>query len=124
MRKLLLIEPDQTLRQSTAEILTQSGYQVVTAAHGAEGLRQFQTQPFDVVVTEIVMPEKDGLEVIMGILREKPEVCVVAMSVRVFPGLPLDVLRIAKNLGACATLWKPHTRAELLEALTKCGRLP
>lgn len=120
MAVILLIEDDPSIRDSIESILVQAGYRVVTAANGAQGLRRFHAQRPDVVITDIVMPETDGLEVIMAIRKEWMTGPIIAISetMPITPGL--DVLVIAKHLGATATIHKPVDAEELLRTVRDC----
>lgn len=113
MKKILLIDDDPALRSAVAQSLARSGYQVVEAGNGAEGLSIYRADPADLIITDIVMPEKEGLETIMELRKEFPSVKVIAISGggRNRPG---DYLPVAKRLGANRALAKPFSRSELL----------
>jgi DNA-binding response OmpR family regulator len=99
-----------------AQALTRSGYQVTEARDGAEGLRIHRGDPADLIITDVVMPEKEGLETILELRKEFPALKILAISGggRNQPG---DYLPVARKLGANRTLAKPFARAELLAAI-------
>ena len=113
-KTILIAEDDERLRHSLASILQEVGYSVVEASNGKEVLKDLKKSPdFCLLLTDIVMPEMDGLELITHLRRYHPKLPVVAIS-GVFEG---EFLNAAKLLGAKETLQKPFTRAALLAAL-------
>jgi len=89
---------------------------VLEAADGIEGLEIYRQEPTDLVITDLIMPEKEGIETIIELKRDFPEVKIIAMSGggRIEPE---SYLNIAQKLGALQTLTKPFDRKELLEAV-------
>jgi CheY-like chemotaxis protein len=113
---ILVIDDDDQLRGMLREMLEHAGYEVADAPNGKEGIRLYRENPADLVITDIIMPEKEGIETIMDLRREFPEVKIIAMS----GGGTIEAekyLRMAKGLGAVRTLTKPIERKELLEAV-------
>lgn len=117
MARVLLVDDDPHIRAVLQAALVEHGHEVVQARDGREGLRLLRRAPCDVVLTDILMPEMDGLELLRGVLREFPAVRVVAMSggSSRLPGS--DSLRMAGMLGAHALLHKPFTVSEAIEAI-------
>jgi two-component system, chemotaxis family, chemotaxis protein CheY len=117
MARILLVDDDPLVGTTLAPLLADRGYQVVLAADGRQALGQLRRQPIDVVVTDILMPEVDGLEVIRAVLRDYPGVAVIAMSggSARLPGA--DALQLARTLGAHAILPKPLSAKDLDEAI-------
>jgi CheY-like chemotaxis protein len=108
MARMLIIDDDAEFRALLRRALVQAGYEVVEACNGREGVLCYRTAPTDLVLTDIQMPEQDGLETIRALRREFPAVKIIAMSgSRELGGL--DVLRIAEQFGALHTLEKPST---------------
>jgi YesN/AraC family two-component response regulator len=97
-------------------ILEREGHEVMDAPDGKVGIELYRKEPADVVITDIIMPDKEGLETIMDLRREYPEVKVIAISGggRVKSG---DYLHMAAKFGAQLTLTKPFEQEELLEAV-------
>jgi DNA-binding response OmpR family regulator len=116
MPRILVIDDDEQLRGFLAEVLARAGYEVVCAEHGEEGVQCFKEQPFDLVITDLFMPEKEGCETIMELRGHAPQLRIIAMS----GGFRrVDCLPIAKRLGAQMTLQKPVLKKELLDAVSE-----
>lgn len=115
--RILLIEDDDSFRTMLCLTLTHFGNTVVEARNGKEGLALFDPATIDLVITDLVMPETEGIEVLRE-LRKQSSVRIIAMSGggRV---KALDYLRIAKALGASAVLAKPFSNEALLAAIAE-----
>lgn len=112
MADILIIDDDDVFRDVLASALEHSGHVVRQAANGVEGLQLFHQQPAELVITDIVMPEKEGLDTIRDLRREFPRARIIAMS----GGLAHDpklYLHMAEKFGAQAVLAKPFPLAEL-----------
>lgn len=109
---VLLIEDDLTLLSSMAAHLSAEGAEVSAAADGRVGLARFMSGRPDVVVTDIVMPEREGLETIMEMKSARPDVRVLAISGGGRSGAT-PFLTLAKRLGADDVLAKPFRGAQL-----------
>lgn len=117
MARILVIEDDELLRKVLVKTLTQAGHSVVQAADGAQGLDMFQANPIDLVITDLIMPVREGVETIMALKRKIPELPVIAMSGGVSNAqLYLD---IASKVGADKILPKPFTSDQLLGAIAE-----
>ena len=105
MPRLLLIDDDDLVRAVLATALTRAGHAVVQAGDGRQGVRLFAAEPADLVITDLVMPDREGLEVITELRRGWPEVPIIAMS----GGLPRSdfYLDMAGRLGAPLTRCAP-----------------
>ncbi|MDA0746837.1 MAG: response regulator [bacterium] len=114
MARILLVEDDGEVRETYRKVLERAGYEVVTATNGQEGLDAFSQEPADVVVTDILMPEKDGVEFIRELRRAVPDVRIIAVTG--FRGR-YNRLPAARYLGAQYTLSKPFPMEELLDAI-------
>ena len=107
MAKILLIEDDDDLRATLARFLQSHGHEISEAANGEEGVEVFARTPADLVVTDLVMPEKEGLETMTALRATHPTVKIIAIS-----GLsPRSAfyLQLATKFGADHTLPKPFT---------------
>jgi DNA-binding response OmpR family regulator len=111
--RVLVIDDNNELRDVVRLALEAGGHQVLTATHGREGVAYLNGHHVDVVVTDLFMPEMDGIEVIAALRRRFPGVKILAMSGR--PGV--DYLTVAKELGAARILRKPFGMDELLSAI-------
>jgi CheY-like chemotaxis protein len=109
---ILIIEDHASVRMLLARVLEEAGYQVYEAANGRQGLEQFRVQPVDLVITDLEMPEMNGLEVILELTRAFLDVKVMAMS-----GRAADELQKAKLLGARQIFPKPLDLHAVLHAV-------
>ena len=116
MPTILVIDDDEYLRDSLRRTLKKGNYTVLEAAEGGKGLAVLATQAVDLILLDIFMPGREGLETITELRRSYPTIKVIAMSGGGSKG-DLDVLKTAKVFGAQRTLAKPFTREELIEAV-------
>ena len=116
MPRILIIEDDNEVREYLESVLSRAGYEVQSASNGKEGVQLFQADPADLVVTDIIMPEKDGIEAIMDLRRANSELKVIAISGG-GRAEPENYLHSARLLGANRTMKKPFTNQEMLEAI-------
>lgn len=113
MAKILLIDDDEPLRAIMRDTLEHFGHVVVEARDGKEGLALFEQSKVDIVITDIVMPEKEGLEVLMELRKRPVPVKVIAISGGGSTG-KVEYLHIAKLMGAVAVLAKPFSATALM----------
>ena len=106
MARILVIDDDPQIRMLLRELLEREAYEVLDAFNGFEALEIFSHNTIDLVITDIVMPDMDGLEVMIRLRKTHPELKVIAISggARIRPQSYLD---LADSLGADATLTKP-----------------
>jgi len=118
---VLLIDDDDQVRKLLRCFLEAAGHEVVEAADGKQGVKLFNPQLTDVIVTDLVMPEQDGLETIMALRKAAPGVKIIAISGggRIAPE---GYLGIARKMGALCALEKPIDRDALLAAVDRCLR--
>jgi DNA-binding response OmpR family regulator len=116
---VLVIDDDPVVREIVDEILQDAEFEVVTAADGREGMRLFRTRQPDLVVTDIIMPEQEGIETITQMRKERPTACILAMSGGGRIG-DCDVLDNAQQLGANEILAKPFDANELIATARRC----
>jgi len=119
MRSILVIEDDENLRELLEQLLTAAGYNVRTAADGKQGASLCQATPPDLVITDIYMPNRDGLEVIMDLRQHCPQTRIIAISGQI---TTKNMLPAASTLGAVRTLAKPFQPQELLAAVEEVLR--
>lgn len=119
--RILVIDDDKLLRQTIRRMLESAGHQVIEAEDGLAGVAAFAKFPVDAVVTDIIMPRKEGVETIREIRMANPTLRIVAMSGG-GRNQNKEFLRIAEKLGASATLAKPFRKEQLLACLE--GREP
>jgi DNA-binding response OmpR family regulator len=116
MIRILVIDDDINIREMLKECLERAEYEVLVASDGKAALTLHSANPVDLIITDIVMPEKDGLEIIMEFRRRFPAVKVIAISGGGKIGAN-EYLNIAKVLGATKTFSKPFELRELLAAV-------
>jgi CheY-like chemotaxis protein len=117
MARILLVDDNPHVQHTLARLLAMLGHDVVYAADGREAMAQLRREGCDAVLTDVLMPEMDGLDVLRHVARDHPGLPVIAMSggSARMPGA--DALQLAHSLGASAILAKPFGAAELREAL-------
>jgi DNA-binding NtrC family response regulator len=117
MARILLVDDEDLVRQLFEAVLELEAHEVTTASDGNGALAALATGTFDVVVTDIVMPDKEGIEVIMEMRKMRPELPIIAMSGG-GRGSSADYLEMAALLGAKRTLAKPFSAQDLLDAVS------
>ena len=127
MARILIIDDNEAFRASVNDLLEGVGYAVATAIDGEDGVRQFEQAPFDLVVCDLLMPRKDGLETISDILKIASTTPIISTTGYSNPRSPVDVaalqgsyLAAAKALGAAHTLVKPFEPEEFLGLVRRC----
>ncbi len=115
-KRILVIDDEESVRFVVKEMLEFEGYEVTTASNGKVGLQLFRKKPTDLIITDIFMPEMEGLETIRELHRDFPQLKIIAMSGGGESGM-LSFLSFAKRFGALRTLRKPFSREELLEVV-------
>lgn len=113
--RILVIEDDEQIRRLVRTILTTAGFDVEEAANGKIGLTCYRQQRSDVVITDILMPDGEGLETIQALRQLDPAVKIIAMSGA--GGGQSGHLQTAVMFGARRILRKPFSRDELLSTL-------
>jgi YesN/AraC family two-component response regulator len=116
MVSILVIDDEEHIRTLIRQMLELSGYKVYEAPDGKVGLEIFREKQVDLIITDILMPEKEGLETIMELRRSFPDVKIIAISGGGQSG-NLSFLSAAKHLGALRTLTKPFSYEELLKTI-------
>src|SRR5271168_11654 len=106
MAQILLVDDDPMVRETIQHILLAEDHEVTTAEDGREAVDRFAATNFDLVVTDIIMPEKDGIEIIKEMRQQRSDIRILAVSGGGRIG-NTDFLRIAEKLGAYAIIAKP-----------------
>lgn len=117
MPSVLVVDDEDQIRLVIREALEQGGYAVEEARSGKEGLERYRANPADVVLMDILMPDRDGLESIMALRREFSGVRIIAMTGGSDRLGGLNLLEVAKMLGARRSLQKPFEIHALLNAV-------
>ena len=116
MKHILLVDDDDLSRGAVHKMLERSGYDVQSTGIGQEALAWYRREPADLVITDLIMPDTDGLEMIQELRRINPAVRVLAIS----GGGRVDAeeyLSVARKFGAVEVLPKPFTAPELKQAV-------
>jgi len=116
MSSVLVIDDEKDIRELFAEALGDAGYDVHTAPDGVSGVRAFDQETPDVVIVDVFMPEKDGIETILEISLRKKPVRIVAMSGGGFSH-NFQFLDMTKRLGADVVLFKPVLPDRVVECV-------
>ncbi len=117
MGKVLLVDDDLVVRRVVHVFLEGAGHEVVEAGNGIEALEVFDEVRPDLVLTDILMPKMNGLEMMVEMRRRRPGVNLIAMSGGGRPDAGPSVLMLARDLGAAHTFGKPLDMAALLSAV-------
>jgi YesN/AraC family two-component response regulator len=118
MANILIIDDDPQILNMLSQILKRAGYGVVEALDGKQGLKLYRENPTDLIITDIIMPEKEGLETIMELQRDFPDVKIIAISGGGH-NLAENYLYMARVLGVQRTFAKPIARDELLKSVSE-----
>lgn len=116
--RILIIDDDPGVRRMLVEMLRRDGYEVAEAEDGRAGMQRFREEPAALVITDVLMPEQEGLETLMQLRQASKSVKVIAISGGGRVG-PDTYLNSALTLGADAILAKPFGRDELLSLVSK-----
>ncbi|QQG35494.1 MAG: response regulator [Micavibrio aeruginosavorus] len=114
--KILVIDDDELIRMTCRNILKKMNYTVIEAENGVKGLEQFRKEAPQIVITDMLMPDKEGLETISEIRAKNAKVKIIAMS---GGGATqnMNFLNLAKQIGADMVLSKPFKPEELMSAI-------
>ena len=118
VKRILIIDDEPSILLLLRTILERQEYEVVEALNGEEGMRLFHENRFDLVITDMVMPAKDGLKTIMELMEETPDLPVIAISGG--GAIPKErYLTIASYLGNVRTIPKPFSREVIIETVNE-----
>lgn len=123
MARILVIEDDVEVRELLRQILEHVGYEVDEAGDGEEGIKRYREKQADLIITDIIMPKKEGIETITDLKVEFPDVKVIAISGGGRLG-PEPYLEVAKGFGANTIIMKPFSTAEILDAVQELLEQP
>ena len=122
MVRILIIDDNPDIRATLQWLLEGEGYHVAIAANGLEGLKLQRSSPADIVVTDVFMPEQDGIETLWTFRQEFPQVPIIVMSGGGTSPSGTDYLSVARHLGAKKTLAKPLDPQELVEVVRQIAQ--
>ena len=118
MKRILVIDDEEQICEMLHKKLESAGYEVEEAPNGKVGLRLFREKPFDLVISDIFMPEKEGLETIRELRNDFPELKIIAITGGYSSG-PDELLNVARMLGADHTFPKPFKLKEIVETINE-----
>lgn len=110
-RSILVVDDNPIMREALVAVLGIRGYEVFQASDGKAAIANARQHPVDLLITDLVMPEQEGIETIQHFVQEFPGIPIIAMSGKA------EYLAMAKALGAAAVLKKPFAHADLLNAV-------
>lgn len=118
IHKILVVDDDNAIREVLFSALQKKGYQIVLAENGSSAINKLYSEEFDLVITDIIMPERDGVELLFTIRKHYPNIKTIAMSAggRI---LAEDLLQMARNIGAYDILHKPFSIQDLYSSIEK-----
>jgi CheY-like chemotaxis protein len=125
MALILVIDDDEMVRSTVKAMLESRGHAVAMAVDGEDGLRQLQQQPFDLVLCDIFMPNKDGIGTLREVRRADSAMPVIIMTGgspnagRIGERPDVDYLHMARLLGATRTISKPFTIKQLIDLVNE-----
>ncbi len=124
MARILVIDDDELIRGTVQAILASEGYESVLTVDGEDGVRQFERQQFDLVLCDVFMPHKEGLETVREIRQLSAATPIISMTGSIPTSdsgrLDPDFLRMSGALGATRTIAKPFRPRELLAVIREC----
>jgi DNA-binding response OmpR family regulator len=123
MQSILVIDDDKLMCMALARILASAGFTVTQAFDGDEGLQLYRTYGFDLVITDLIMPDKEGIQIIRELRKENSNIRIIAMSAGGRGGAT-DYLKWARLMGAKQCLSKPIKREDLLNAVSTVLAMP
>ena len=118
MIRVLLIDDESSIRKAIRRVLEINGYSVDDVSDGNQGIEMYRANPYEIVITDIIMAKKGGYEIIRELRREFPEVNIIAVSGGGELGKN-QILKTADRLGAKAYLGKPFSADELLSTVNQ-----
>jgi CheY-like chemotaxis protein len=112
------MDDDELIIKMLRMALETRGHEVIAANNGREGVRLYCTTPVDLVISDILMPEMDGIEALRVLRQRNPELKLIAVSGGGWR-LKMDLLKVVRILGATATFEKPYNIQELLATVSR-----
>ncbi len=112
MARILVIDADYEIRMLLRKMLEMAGHRVIEASNGEEGIRLYSQNPMDLIITDILMPEKDGVEALLELRTDFPDIKVIVIS-----GKGKYLLPTASEFGALRVFEKPLKMQEILSTV-------
>lgn len=123
MTKILVVDDDAMVRRTIGRVLRSRGYELAFAEDGQQGVEMFFAENPALVITDMIMPRKEGAEMIAEIRAVEPRAKIIAISggARVSN---MDFSTVAAKLGVCEAIAKPFDAAVLLDSVARCLQAP
>ena len=121
MARVLLIDDEEYVRMTLTQALEDDGHEVLVAINGQDGVNRYKTERPDLVITDVLMPEKEGIETVLELRKLDPDAKIIVISGggRINN---LDFLEVARKFGASAALKKPFPIDEFSRIVAECLR--
>lgn len=116
MARILVVDDEKPVREMVQRMLEYHGHQVTALSNGVDALDVCKKNDIDLVITDVIMPKKDGLEIIIDLRFNFEDIKIIAISGG-GRSLPRDYLDVAKDFGAVRTISKPFDQQELISAV-------
>ncbi len=116
MARILIVDDESQIRKMLRQMFEREGFEVSVASNGMQGIKAYRENPADLIITDIIMPVKEGVEMIMELKKDFPDAKIIAISGGRRIG-PDEYLKIAERIGVNRTFKKPLEREELLKAV-------
>lgn len=116
VKHILIVDDDEMMRAFVKELLSMNNFRITEAANGKDGLKQFRDNTPDLVITDIIMPEMEGISFIRALREINKDIPIIAMTGNIH-GRMEEYLQISSQLGADAVLRKPVKSQEFLDAI-------
>jgi len=124
MKRILIIDDNDSFREFLREVLESAGYEIIDASNGDDGIKLYREKGADIVISDMIMPGKEGLETMVALKKEFPDIKMIAVSGGGFEE-PTTYLEGAELIGgALRTFTKPFTIPEILKAIKEILESP
>ena len=118
MARILIVDDDEKIRMLMTRYLGRVGYTVIEAETGKRGIEQYESLQPDLIVTDILMPEMDGMEFLTALREKNPDIPIIVISGGM-RDIPVNFLKLAKEMGAQYSLKKPFSMDVLHTAISE-----
>ena len=112
MARILIIDDNRDIRLALRKLLELEGHEAKEAINGKEGALVYSTEPVDLVITDLLMPERDGVEVLLDLRKSHPDIKAIVIS-----GEGQDFLSAVEDFGALRTVSKPFNATEVIQTI-------
>ena len=112
MARILIMDDDAAVRTALKNILHQEGHQILEAVNAAEGAKIYNSATPDLIITDLIMPERDGVEALLELRSQHPDIKTIVIS-----GDAPEFLPIVEDLGANRTIAKPFKNQDVINAV-------